>query len=171
MRDLEDLRSTIASHDRLVRKVVENVCAHELADDLAAAAFEPHQLFEVSKERRELRRHRFEAVGLELGAVDHVLEVVCEEHQVAPEIGIVVLLEDRQQAGDEVRSVDDHFFPGPDQTEDGGVVAKVLESVERHEAEDERHVMQVTRQIVHLILRFDVAHELEANRHILHKLS
>lgn len=103
--------------------------------------------------------------------MDYILEIVREEHQISTEIGVVVLLEDRQQAGNEMRPIDDHFLPCPHQTEDRRVVPKVLERVERHEAEDERHVMEVSCQIVHLILRFDVADELEANCHFLHKLS
>jgi hypothetical protein len=91
--------------------------------------------------------------------VNQVLEVVCQEHQVLPEVRIVVLLEDGKQTGDEVRAIQDNIFLS-DQRVDKSVIGQILQGVQRDDGHQEGQLVQVTGERVDLVLWLDVADEL-----------
>lgn len=101
----------------------------------------------------------------------HILEVVCQEHQVLSEIGIVVLLENGEQASDEMGTVQYHLFLRSDEAVHESVIFEVLQGIQGHKSEDQRQLVQIPRQRVHLVLGLDVAHKLQAHSQIFHEIT
>ena len=82
----------------------------------------------------------------------------------------MVLLEQRQETRDEVWPVEDLVLPG-DQAVNVGVVLEGLQGVHSHKREDKWHLLEIAGERIDLVLGLDLAHELEAERQILEKIS
>lgn len=82
----------------------------------------------------------------------------------------MVLLEECQQTSDEVWPVKDLVLPS-DQAVNVGVILEGLQGVQRHKREDKWHLLEITCERVDLVLGLDLAHELQAERQILEKIS
>lgn len=82
----------------------------------------------------------------------------------------MVLLKQCQQTHDEVRSIKDLIFPG-DQAVNVGVVLEGLQGLQSYKRENQRHLVEIPRQRVDLVLRLDLANELETACQVLQELS